>query len=352
MRASLPVLAALLLCLSTLVACAQAPLPAPLADPGGPGDSGDPAAGEVAPAIAAAPEQGGLGGRILFVRGGNLWVWGNNQGYQLTTDGSCRQPRWSPDGNAMIFVRVGESYGDLWSADLAGNNARALTANRAKNLPSNTKAYVDNSSFLTGPSWARLSNGGERIVYSTDRDSAGMALWVLNGLSGKSQPVFGTKNLPGQIEGASLSPDGKFVVFTYNVVDPDTNVRSTQIYLVDLDAGIFRALTNEANGAYDPTWSPDGSWIAYAARQGEDTNLFVTHPDGTGRQRLVSGGKNRGAGWSPDSSQLAFARQQGTGFGLYYVDVQAVNGGLTAGQSHRLGDFIDVDPASGVSWTR
>ena len=40
----------------------------------------------------------------------------------------------------------------------------------------NSKEYVQDSFFLTGPSWGRLPNGGDRIVYSTDK-SGTMALW-------------------------------------------------------------------------------------------------------------------------------------------------------------------------------
>jgi TolB protein len=302
----------------------------------------------VAPLAAAAP--GRPEGRLLYVRGGNVWTWANGQAAQLTQEGIYSQARWSPSGTYILYVRRGESFADLYIADSAGKNPRTLTANQAKGFQVGTKEYVDNSYFLTGPSWSRAPEG-DRIVYSTDRESAVMTLWVTNGQNGRPQPIFGTRELGTHAEGAALSPDGNVVAFTRDMVDDD-NERSTWLYTVDLNSGLFSALGNNLTNVYDPAWSPDGKWIVYAAREGDQTHLWVIRPDGTGRQRLVSDGRNRGPVWSPDGAQIAFVRQQGSGFGLFFVDLEATGSGFTASKPQRIGEFADVDPASGVSWVR
>lgn len=327
----------LLLGLTVLAGCGQ-PIPPP-----------DEAVQAAPLAVAAAP--GRPEGRMLYVRGGNVWAWSNGQEFQLTKEGVFSQPRWSPSGNNMLYVRRGDSYADLYVADSAGLNPRALTANQAKGFAVGTKDYAANSSFLSGPTWGRAPEGGGRIVFSTDRESEVMTLWVINGLNGRAQPIFGTSQLGTHAEGAAISPDGKFVVFTRDMVD-DKGVRSTWLYIVDLDTGLFSALGNNLTNVYDPAWSPDGKWIAYAARDGDTTRLWVMHPDGTGQQQIVSDGRNRGPAWSPDGTQLAFVRQQGAGFGLFFVDLAANGGGFNAGKPQRIGEFADVDPASGVSWVR
>jgi len=297
---------------------------------------------------------GQASGRLLFVRGGNLWVWRGGQATQLTETCGCKQPRWSPAGDALIYIKVGDSYGDLIWADGNGQNARPLTANRAGNLQPETKEYIANSYLLSGLSWARTANNTDRIIYSSDRGGSALDLFVTNGLSSKPVAIAGTKDLGGGIEGAALSPDGNTVAFVHDLTDEKTGRRATQIFLLDLASGKYRVLTSEANGAYDPTWSPDGRWLTYATRQttGKETNLWLLRPDGTGRQRLTEGGKDRGATWSPDGDQIAFVRQLDNGFALYFADVSVVNGVPTAGRPVRLGDFSDVDPASGVSWAR
>ena len=39
----------------------------------------------------------------------------------------------------------------------------------------------------------------------------------------------------------------------------------------------------------DPTFSPDGSWIAYSADVAGEPKLFRVRPDGTGRSRIGRG---------------------------------------------------------------
>jgi len=318
----------------------------------------------VAPVVEETPEvpttpapvkiPGQAAGRLLFVRGGNLWLWQGGQASQLTEVCGCKQPRWSPAGDALLYIKIGDSYGDLIWADSNGQNARPLTANRAVNVQPETKEYIANSFLLSGLSWARTANNTDRIIYSSDRGGSALDLFVTNGLSSKPVAIAGTKDLGGGNEGAALSPDGNTVAFVHDLTDEKTGRRATQIFLLDLATGRYRVLTSEANGAYDPTWSPDGQWLTYATRQatGKETNLWLIRPDGTGRQRLTEGGKDRGAAWSPDGDQLAFVRQLDNGFALYFADISVVNGIPTAGKPIQIGDFSDVDPASGVSWAR
>ncbi len=268
----------------------------------------------VAPVAARVAIPGQTGGRLLFIRGGNIWVWADGQGTQLTTNGGNRQPRWSPDGTQMLFLRGGSSYSDLWLADAAAANGRPLTANQAKGLQIESQAYVQNSAVLAGASWARLSDTSDRLVYSRGSYDANYerivySLWILNGLSRTPQPIRSTQALTANIEGATLSPDGNSLAFVTDLIDPNTGTHATQVYIADLANGSYRVLTNEPGGAYDPAWSPDGD-------------------------------------------QVAFARLQGNGFALYFIDLDTSSGKISAGKPQRIGDFADVDPASGVSWAR
>jgi TolB protein len=327
-----------------LVACGQPPPPPERA-----GAAGEAlAARAAAPSVSQRPE-----GRLAFARGGNIWVRAGGQETQLTTDGAAGQPRWARDGGALLFVRRGDSYADLWVMDPTSGSARQLTGNRSTQFPLDSKAYVDHSFVLNGPTWARPADGGERIVYSTDADSANgtLLLMLRDGLDAPARPVLGTTDLPGHIEGAALSPDGSQIAFTYGTVDRGAP-GPTQIYLVNLASGAYRALTSHAAGAYDPAWSPDGRWVAYAARQGNGTAILAIHPDGTGQRALVEGGSNRAPAWSPGGEQLAFVRLKGAGYGLFQVELTAPGGGLAAGRPQEIGDYSDLDPAAGVSWAR
>lgn len=327
-----------------LVACAPStatPTPAP---------GGAEAATDPAVAAAVAPSTG----RILFTRGGNIWLWQDGQGAQLTDGGGIRQPRWAPTGNAMLYVRLGESYMNLMLADANAQNPRALTDDQAKGYQIESADYVRHSYLLTGPTWARLANGSDQIVYSTDRDGGTFNLAMMSGVGGKPTMVGTTKALGVHIEGAALSPDGTTIAFVAPVTDTASGATETQLYTVTPATGAYRAITTEKKGAYDPAWSTDGQWIVYSARadKADETALYIAHADGSGRRRLTEGGKDRGASWSPDGTRIAFLRQQDTGFALYTIDLDSSSGAIIAGKPQRLGDFTDADGGSGTSWAR
>ncbi|MFZ0882998.1 MAG: hypothetical protein WAN14_06335 [Candidatus Acidiferrales bacterium] len=92
------------------------------------------------------------------------------------------------------------------------------------------------------------------------------------------------------------SPDGKRLVYQM-----DDAVR-----LYELDNDRSDAI---AKGS-DPTWSPDGNWIAF--RDGEA--YYAMHPDGSARKKLFHnhwGSAVSALYWSPDSRIVAYVRELG-----------------------------------------
>jgi TolB protein len=100
----------------------------------------------------------------------------------------------------------------------------------------------------------------------------------------------------------ACSPDGKKIAF---YAYEDSTTRS--INVMDIDGGNRTRLTNEA-GARDsgPTWSSDGSSIAFSRERNGEYHLWVMDADGTNQRRLgdLEGLAPR---WSPDGSLLAFS---------------------------------------------
>jgi hypothetical protein len=58
------------------------------------------------------------------------------------------------------------------------------------------------------------------------------------------------------------------------------------------------------------SWSPDGKWIALHVGSGGSHNLYLIHPDGSGRRRLTRGGGEMPS-WSPDGRYIAYAAPAG-----------------------------------------
>ena len=121
----------------------------------------------------------------------------------------------------------------------------------------------------------------------------------------------------GSITGGSFSPDGAEVV--YGVWRRSGNA----IYVVDVDSGTSRLVTDDVVIPYEPAFSPDGSQIAYFDGNGDWGNsLRVMSADGS-HVRVLTGadyGHIDELAWSPDGSRLAFSLQYGRGLFVVGVD--------------------------------
>lgn len=79
------------------------------------------------------------------------------------------------------------------------------------------------------------------------------------------------------------------------------------LYVIQADGRGLRLLTD----GLDPAWSPDGSWIAFT-RWRTPWGIYLIHPDGSEKQRVVDGIRFKEAAWSPDGSRLAFTLNYGS----------------------------------------
>jgi dipeptidyl aminopeptidase/acylaminoacyl peptidase len=104
-----------------------------------------------------------------------------------------------------------------------------------------------------------------------------------------------------------LSPDGRWVAYTISDLNWDANRRVTQIYLVSVDGGEPKQLTNAPQSSSSPRWSPDGKRLAFiSAREGGPQ--VWTIDVASGEQKKVTN-ISTGASdpvWSPDGRMIAF----------------------------------------------
>lgn len=110
----------------------------------------------------------------------------------------------------------------------------------------------------------------------------------------------------------SITPDGTQAVVSVTTFDINENKGLTDLWLVPVAGGKPRQLTSDKASDSQPTVSPDGQWVAFLSKRGDDTEnqVYVIAIDGGEARRVTN--VRTGAGvpkWFPDSQRIAFVSE-------------------------------------------
>ncbi|WP_184719133.1 amidohydrolase family protein [Caulobacter sp.] len=137
------------------------------------------------------------------------------------------------------------------------------------------------------------------------------------------QPLAADTRMVTATEGtnicATVSPDGKTVAFDVYAM----------LWLVPIEGGVARRLTEEIYEIAQPDWSPDGRTIAFQSYRDGNFHIWTIGADGQGLKQLTKGPFDcREPRWSPDGKTIAFSSDRGGRYGVHLLDV--AGGAITA----------------------
>ncbi len=117
-----------------------------------------------------------------------------------------------------------------------------------------------------------------------------------------------------KIENATISPTGQRAAFESH----------GEILTVPAEKGDIRNLTSSPSVAdRDPSWSPDGKWIAYFSDESGEYALHIRDQSGLGEVKKINLGNPPSFFyspiWSPDSKKISYTDKR---LNLWYVDLE------------------------------
>ncbi|MEP7199616.1 MAG: DUF5050 domain-containing protein, partial [Chloroflexota bacterium] len=113
----------------------------------------------------------------------------------------------------------------------------------------------------------------------------------------------------------SWSPDGSKIAFTSN------RDGHYEVYVMNADGSEQTRLTRTNLHSWSPSWSPDGKKIVFSTSRDRNWEVYVMNADGSNPTRLTDDpAEDHAAVWSPDGRVIAFASKRTGNYDIYLMN--------------------------------
>lgn len=251
-------------------------------------------------------------------------------------------PQISPDGSQVVYVRNGfdvmtdRRVTDLWIAAADGSLHRPLTTGAASDAsprwsPDGERLLWVSSADGSNQLWLRWMDTGEEARITNLTESPGALRWSPDGewiaftmfVEREARPALAA-GMPQPPEGAEWASPAVVVEDIQYKSDGNPELIEqgwTHVFVVPAEGGTPRQVTSGDFDHTSPTWTPEGDLIVVANRrpdadrEGNDTDLYEVELETGALTRLTERyGPDDSPAVSPDGSRIAY-----TGFDDEYL---------------------------------
>jgi tricorn protease len=218
---------------------------------------------------------------------------------------ATRDPIWI--GNTVYFNSDRDGHFNIYGYDINSGKTSQLTNNKTWDVR-----------WPSSDSESRIVyelNGELQVLDTRTQRSNAISIAVPNeGLASRPSRVSAASN----IESVGLSPKGERALFSAR----------GDIFTAPIEKGPTRNLTH-SSGAHDkwPSWSPDGSRIAFISDLSGEEELYVIQQDGLKpAEQITRGGSamRYQPEWSPDGKRIAFSDKDGKVYVVTLADRKVI----------------------------
>ena len=197
---------------------------------------------------------------------------------------------WTPDGRSLVFASQRAERAAVW--EIATNPAPG-------ELP---RLVAGAEGGAQHPTLARTFEGdGLKLAFQYERSTVAIWRWDLGATPQPAPRAIARTEISSDRQ-PSWSPDGTRMAFS------SARSGELELWMSNADGGSAHQVTLHSGlGVLQPRWSPQGGWILFTATRGGQQDIYKVREDGTDVTRVTyDPADERNGTWSRDGHWIYF----------------------------------------------